>query len=38
AAAEELNAEVKAAEHALIATWRPLAQAFADVVRTTARA
>ncbi|MFI7700788.1 type 1 glutamine amidotransferase [Nonomuraea sp. NPDC049480] len=36
-AAEDLNAEVKAAENALIATWRPVAQAFADVVRTNAR-
>ncbi|GAA2211106.1 type 1 glutamine amidotransferase [Nonomuraea monospora] len=31
--AEELNAEVKAAESALVSTWRPVAQAFADVVR-----
>jgi GMP synthase-like glutamine amidotransferase len=35
--AGELNAEVKAAEPALIATWRPVAQAFAGVVRATAR-
>ncbi|GAA4946771.1 GMP synthase-like glutamine amidotransferase [Nonomuraea thailandensis] len=32
-AAEDLNAEVKAAESALVATWRPVARAFADVVR-----
>ncbi|TYB61027.1 type 1 glutamine amidotransferase [Nonomuraea sp. PA05] len=37
-AAEELNAEVKAAESALVATWRPVAQAFADVVRDYSRA
>ncbi|MER7499914.1 type 1 glutamine amidotransferase [Nonomuraea pusilla] len=37
-AAEELNAAVKAAEDALVATWRPVARAFADVVRTSARA
>lgn len=36
-AAEELNAEVKAAESALVATWRPVARAFADVVRETFR-
>lgn len=35
--AEELNAEVKAAENDLIATWRPVAQAYAEVVRTTGR-
>ncbi|WP_346109772.1 type 1 glutamine amidotransferase [Nonomuraea maheshkhaliensis] len=35
--AEELNAEVKAAESALVSAWRPLARAFADVVRTAAR-
>ncbi|SDJ15168.1 type 1 glutamine amidotransferase [Nonomuraea jiangxiensis] len=33
-AGPELNAEVKAAEDALIATWRPMAEAFADVVRS----
>ncbi|MFC5826598.1 type 1 glutamine amidotransferase [Nonomuraea insulae] len=33
--AEELNAGVKAAEQALVTTWRPVAQAFADVVRTS---
>ncbi|MEV0993595.1 type 1 glutamine amidotransferase [Nonomuraea sp. NPDC050202] len=32
-AAEDLNAEVKAAESDLVATWRPVARAFADVVR-----
>ncbi|MBB6553076.1 type 1 glutamine amidotransferase [Nonomuraea rubra] len=32
-AAEDLNAEVKAAERALVATWRPVARAFAGVVR-----
>ncbi|MGW3343940.1 type 1 glutamine amidotransferase [Nonomuraea rubra] len=32
-AAEDLNAEVKAAESALVATWRPVARAFAGVVR-----
>ncbi|NJP90779.1 type 1 glutamine amidotransferase [Nonomuraea sp. FMUSA5-5] len=32
-AAEELNAGVKAAESALVATWRPAARAFADIVR-----
>ncbi|MFB4274733.1 MULTISPECIES: type 1 glutamine amidotransferase [unclassified Nonomuraea] len=37
-AAEELNAEVKAAERDLVATWRPVAEAFADVVRSVARA
>ncbi|MFC4014828.1 type 1 glutamine amidotransferase [Nonomuraea purpurea] len=37
-AAEELNTEVKAAEKALIATWRPVAEAFARVVSTSARA
>ncbi|WP_433441551.1 type 1 glutamine amidotransferase [Nonomuraea sp. CA-141351] len=31
--AEELNAEVKAAESALVATWRPVAEAFAEVIR-----
>ncbi|MEV1173097.1 type 1 glutamine amidotransferase [Nonomuraea sp. NPDC049784] len=31
--AEELNAEVKAAESALVATWRPVAEAFAQVIR-----
>ncbi|MGP3962630.1 type 1 glutamine amidotransferase [Nonomuraea sp. 3N208] len=36
-AAEELNAAVKTAESRLIATWRPVAQAFADVVGTNAR-
>jgi GMP synthase (glutamine-hydrolysing) len=36
-AAEELNAEVKAAESALIASWRPVAQAFADVIRAGGR-
>ncbi|MBF8189885.1 type 1 glutamine amidotransferase [Nonomuraea sp. K274] len=36
--AEELNAEVKAAESTLIATWRPLAASFAKVVRATGRA
>ncbi|MEV5890797.1 type 1 glutamine amidotransferase [Nonomuraea fuscirosea] len=36
--AEKLNAEVKAAESALVTTWRPVARAFADVVRTAARA
>ncbi|NBE93812.1 type 1 glutamine amidotransferase [Nonomuraea sp. KC401] len=35
--AEELNAEVKEAESDLVATWRPVARAFADVVRTSAR-
>ncbi|MFI7135365.1 type 1 glutamine amidotransferase [Nonomuraea sp. NPDC050153] len=37
-AAEELNAGVKAAESALVATWRPVAEAFAEVVRAGARA
>jgi GMP synthase-like glutamine amidotransferase len=32
-AAEDLNAEVKAAESDLVATWRPVTRAFADVVR-----
>ncbi|MGR6921753.1 type 1 glutamine amidotransferase [[Actinomadura] parvosata] len=32
-AAEDLNAGVKAAESALVAAWRPVARAFADVVR-----
>ncbi|WP_214326838.1 type 1 glutamine amidotransferase [Nonomuraea sediminis] len=36
--AEDLNAEVKAAEDRLIATWRPVAEAFAEVVRTAAPA
>jgi GMP synthase (glutamine-hydrolysing) len=35
-AAEDLNAEVKAAENALIATWRPMARAFAGLVRARA--
>ncbi|TDD06797.1 type 1 glutamine amidotransferase [Nonomuraea deserti] len=35
--AEELNAEVKSAESALIATWRPVAESFADVIRTAHR-
>ncbi|MEO3789780.1 type 1 glutamine amidotransferase [Nonomuraea sp. B10E15] len=35
--AGELDAEVKAAEADLIATWRPVARAFADVVRDPAR-
>ncbi|SEG85274.1 GMP synthase-Glutamine amidotransferase [Nonomuraea solani] len=34
--AEDLNAEVKAAESTLVATWRPMAAAFANVVRTGA--
>ncbi|WP_043638251.1 type 1 glutamine amidotransferase [Nonomuraea candida] len=34
-AAEDLNAEVKAAEPTLMATWRPLARAFATVIRAT---
>lgn len=33
--AEELNAGVKAAEHALVTAWRPVAEAFAGVVRTS---
>ncbi|HET7676373.1 MAG TPA: type 1 glutamine amidotransferase, partial [Candidatus Limnocylindrales bacterium] len=33
-AAEDLNAEVKSAEPALIASWRPVAESFADVVRS----
>ncbi|GAA3554283.1 type 1 glutamine amidotransferase [Nonomuraea rosea] len=37
AAAGELNAEVKAAEGALVATWRPMAAAFAEVVRAGGR-
>ncbi|MEQ4716502.1 type 1 glutamine amidotransferase [Nonomuraea sp. B19D2] len=37
-AAEELNAEVKAAEGALVATWRPVAEAFAEVIRAGGRA
>ncbi|TMR08628.1 type 1 glutamine amidotransferase [Nonomuraea turkmeniaca] len=37
-AAEELTAQVKAAESRLIATWRPVAQAFADVVGSAGRA
>ncbi|MEV0615875.1 type 1 glutamine amidotransferase [Nonomuraea sp. NPDC050404] len=37
-AAEDLNAGVKAAENTLVATWRPVARAFAGVVRTAARA
>ncbi|MFC4119319.1 type 1 glutamine amidotransferase [Nonomuraea zeae] len=36
-AADELNAEVKAAEGALVATWRPMAEAFAEVVRAGGR-
>ncbi|MFI7110714.1 type 1 glutamine amidotransferase [Nonomuraea sp. NPDC050227] len=35
AAAEDLNAAVKAAGPALVATWRPVAQAFAQVVRAS---
>ncbi|MEV0592565.1 type 1 glutamine amidotransferase [Nonomuraea cavernae] len=34
--AERLNAEVEAAEDKLIATWRPMAEAFAGVVKTAA--
>jgi GMP synthase-like glutamine amidotransferase len=37
-AAEELNTAVKSAESALVATWRPVAEAFAEVVRTGGRA
>ncbi|WP_113700135.1 type 1 glutamine amidotransferase [Nonomuraea lactucae] len=33
--AEALNARVRAAEDKLVATWRPVAEAFADVVRST---
>ncbi|RSN16070.1 GMP synthase [Nonomuraea sp. WAC 01424] len=33
AAAEELNAGVEAARDALVSTWRPVVQAFAEVVR-----
>ncbi|MET8868265.1 type 1 glutamine amidotransferase [Nonomuraea sp. NPDC004580] len=33
--AEDLNAEVKAAEPALVRTWRPVAEAFGDVVRSS---
>lgn len=33
--AEELNTRVKAAESVLVDTWRPVARAFADVVRHT---
>ncbi|MEW9548870.1 type 1 glutamine amidotransferase [Nonomuraea sp. NPDC050783] len=36
-AAEDLNREVKSAEPALVATWRPVARAFAEVIRATAR-
>ncbi|MEO3871407.1 type 1 glutamine amidotransferase [Nonomuraea sp. B12E4] len=35
--ATELNTQVKAAEGALVATWRPVAEAFADVVRSGGR-
>ncbi|KAB8192677.1 type 1 glutamine amidotransferase [Nonomuraea phyllanthi] len=35
--ASELNAGVKAAEGALVATWRPVAQAFAAVIAARAR-
>ncbi|MGW0803155.1 type 1 glutamine amidotransferase [Nonomuraea sp. NPDC002799] len=35
-AAGELDAEVKAAEPALVAAWRPMALAFANVIRTRA--
>ncbi|MFI6731598.1 type 1 glutamine amidotransferase [Nonomuraea sp. NPDC050451] len=37
-AAEELNAGIKTAESALVATWRPVAEAFTEVVRTGGRA
>ncbi|MEU8249486.1 type 1 glutamine amidotransferase [Nonomuraea sp. NPDC048916] len=36
--AERLNAEVEAAEDKLIATWRPMAEAFASIVGTASRA
>ncbi|GGO73307.1 type 1 glutamine amidotransferase [Nonomuraea cavernae] len=35
--AERLNAEVEAGEDKLIATWRPMAEAFAGVVRAAAQ-